>query len=561
MNLYCKLGIALASLFVTCFFVQSTSASDAYLKIDNNEFGQGVFRQRGRECLVIAPTHVVENAFKIDITTEEKKNYSAEMLESFPGDISVLRFVNEDALICRSVTWSGRANVNALLEIEKQGELRTMLADGSIRITAVDIVGYDKYRNINVRPRNQEDAIAKGASGSPLFIAGQFSGILLSVKKDVGNVIRLDALTNTLSLFFGDTLQSGRQGPMTIQVSNAKKSNVSAPGKGGSDELEFSGVIAKSAVVTHTMKLGGNSPVRINFSTTGDAEKFSFEIWDSARKIVYRNPSKQYSGTESFSVPFTPPENDTYSMHITGTEGEGKYKFKISPIVSDAQLRSEENILQFGGNAVTGIIAQGAVAVYRVNLEENSPIRLNFFSTGDQGKYAVEMVNSTGKSVYRNAAVQYSGTETFSLPFTPPASDVYLLNIKGTEGEGKYKFKIGMIASNAQLRGEANVLQVGGNPVEGVIAQGAVAEYRLKVEANAPIRLNFLATGDSGKYKAEILDSTGKAVYLDPHRRYSGTETVTIPFATSKSELYFVRIIGAEGECRYTLNATRTVEK
>jgi len=559
MNVYYNLRAVLPFFFITCFLVHPSLASDAYLKVDNNEFGQGIFRQRGRECLVIAPTHVVENAFKVDITTAERGNYSAEVLESFPGDISVLRFVNENMLPCRSITWSGKANVNALLEIEKQGELRTMLADGSIRITEVDIVGYDKYRNINVRPRNHEDAIVKGASGSPLFIAGQFSGILLSVKKDIGNVLRLDALTNTLSLFFGDSLQSVKQGAIPVGV--AKKTNVSAQGKGGAEALEFSGVIAKSAVAAHTMKLVGNSPVRIIFTATGDSEKFNFEIWDSTRKIVYRNPAKQYSGTESFSVPFTPPENDIYSIHITGTEGEGTYKVKIAPIVSDAQLRSEENVLQLGGNAVTGTIAQGAVAVYRVNLEENSPVRLSFLATGDQEKYTVEIVNSTGKSVYRNASRHYSGTESFTLPFTPPASDVYSLTIKGTEGEGRYNFNIGTIASNAQLRGGANLLQVGDNAVEGVVAQGAVAEYRLMVEANAPIRLNFFATGDNGKYKVEILDATGKAVYLDPYRRYSGTETVTIPFATLKSDLYFVRILGAEGECRYALNVTRTQEK
>lgn len=559
MKLYCQPYVFLTILFVGCALAHSSLASDVYLKIDANEFGQGVFRQRGRECLIVVPTHVVENAFKIEATTSEKLQYSAEVLESFPGDVSILRIVNEEGLQCRHPNWSGKVYLNGLLEREKQGELRTMVADGSIRITDVDVVGYDKYRNINVRPQNREETIAKGASGSPLYIDGQFAGILLSVKNDIGNVIRLDALTNTLSLFFGDTLPVSKA--VAVPLSSPKKPESDRPEKTTANVQEFSGTLAQSAVTVHTLKLEENSPIRIQFTATGDAVRFSFEIWDSTRRVVYRNPSQQYSGTESFLIPFTPPRNDTYSLHLTGTKGEGRYRFTTSPITSDAQLRGEANLLQLGGNAGAGIIAQGAVAEYHVNLEENSPVRLSFFATGDQGKYRVELVNSTGKTVYRNPARQYSGTEAFTLPFTPPASDTYALHIIGTEGESKYKVKIGLLALDAQLRGEANVLQVGDPAVEGIVAPGAVAEYRLKVDANNPIQLNLSATGDLGTYKIEILDSTGKAVYFDPYKRYRGTEPVTIPFATLKSDLYVVRITGTEGECRYVLNSTRSAGK
>ena len=82
--------------FINVFFAHSIFAADVYLKIDSNEFGQGVMRQRGQECLVIAPAHVVENALQIEMTTSDRAKYAAEVLEMFPGDISVLRFVNAD---------------------------------------------------------------------------------------------------------------------------------------------------------------------------------------------------------------------------------------------------------------------------------------------------------------------------------------------------------------------------------------------------------------------------------------------------------------------------------
>ena len=545
--------------FINIFFAPSLFAADVYLKMDSNEFGQGVMRQRGQECLVIAPAHVVENALQIEMTTSDRAKYAAELLEMFPGDISLLRIVNGDSSICRHASWSNKTNLNGLLEIEKQGELRTMLADGSIRITDVDIVGYDKYRNINVRPRNVADALSKGESGSPLYIANQFSGILLSVKDNIGNVIRQDALANTLSLFFKDSIQTSLQGAMPFN--GAKKANSLSKDNEPTLEMEFTGVIAKSAVAVHQVKLVENSPVRINFLATGDVEKFNFEIWDSKRTVVLRSPSRQYSGTESCTVSFTPPKSDTYSFYITGTEGEGKYTIKVSSIALDSQLRSETNVIQVGGKAAAGVIAQGAVAKYRVNLEKNSPVRLSFLATGEQGKYTVEILDSTGKAVYRNPSRNYSGTEAFTLAFTPPNNDTYALHIRGTDGEGKYNVKISAIALDSQLRGETNIVQIGDDPVEGVIAQGALAEYRIKVEVNNPMRLNFFATGDLGKYNVEIVDSTGKSVYLDPYKRYSGTEATSIPFATSKSDMYSLRIIGTEGECRYLFNVTGKVEK
>ncbi|WP_319588295.1 hypothetical protein [uncultured Desulfobulbus sp.] len=545
--------------FINIYFAPSLFAADVYLKMDSNEFGQGVMRQRGQECLVITPAHVVENAFQIEMTTSDRSKYAAEMLEMFPGDISVLRIVNGDSTVCRHASWSSKTNLNGLLEIEKHGELRTMLADGSLRITDVDIVGYDKYRNINVRPRNMADALSKGESGSPLYIANQFSGILLSVKEDIGNVIRQDALANTLALFFKESIQTSQQGAMPFN--GAKKANSPSKENEPAIEMEFIGTIAKSAVAVHQVKLVENSPIRINFLATGDSEKFNFEIWDSNRTIVLRNPSQHYSGTESFTVSFTPPKSDTYSFYITGTEGEGKYKVKISSIAFDSQLRSEANVIQVGGKAAAGVIAQGAVAKYRVSLEKNSPVRLNFLATGERGKYTIEILDSTGKAVYRNPSRNYSGTETFTLAFTPPKNDTYALHIIGTDDEGKYNFKISAIALDSQLRGETNIVQIGDDPVGGVIAQGAVAEYRIKVEANNPMRLNFFATGDLGKYNVEIVDSTSKSVYLDPYKRYSGTEATSIPFATSKSDFYSLRIIGTEGECRYLFNVTGKVEK
>src|SRR5665647_3954067 len=62
--------------FLKCFFVSSALASDVYIKVGNNEVGQGVMRQRGSECLIVTPAHVVENAFNIEMTIADRTKYS-----------------------------------------------------------------------------------------------------------------------------------------------------------------------------------------------------------------------------------------------------------------------------------------------------------------------------------------------------------------------------------------------------------------------------------------------------------------------------------------------------
>lgn len=532
-------------------FFTSAYGSDVYIKVDENDFGQGVLRQRNFECLVITPAHVVENSYKIDLTTADKSKHSAELLEIFPGDVGVLR-ITDDPSPCRHTSWQDKTNLDVLLDMEKRGELRTMLADGSLRVTPVDIVSYDKYKNINIRPQNASDTIVKGDSGSLLYISGQFSGMLLSVKNGVGNVIRQDALANTLALFFNDSSPMSKK--LVSSQPKAKESTVSTQKQKNGNEQEFSGTIAQSAVTEHRLKLEENSPVRLHFNPTGDQGKFSVEILDSARRIVYQNSRKSYSGRDTFDIPFTPPKTDVYSLQILGTAGESKYAGVIVPIAFDSQLRNSANVLQFGENPAEGIIVTGAIAEYRVKLEENSPVRFTLPSTGDNAKISFQILDSSKKTVYRDQKKQYSLSENINIPFTPPRNDIYTLHLIGVDGEGKYAIKVVPIALNSQLRNQSNILLIGGNTASGVIAQGAVAEYQFDLEAHTPVKLSFLATGDLGKFTVEIFDSNNRAIYNDPYKLYSGAERFSIPFTVLKSDTYHIHIKGVEGESKYAFN-------
>ncbi|MGD9946901.1 MAG: hypothetical protein AB7U29_00320 [Desulfobulbus sp.] len=520
-------------------------ASDVFLKVDDNEIGQGILRPRGTECLIITPAHVVENGFTIDATTAEQIHASAEILELFPGDLSVLRIKSETPLSCRRTTWPSHASLNSLLATEKVGELHTMLADGSLRKSPVEIIGYDKYRNIYIRPTAAEDALAKGASGSPLYLGGQCAGMLLSINNGVGNVIRQDALANTLALFFDDTSTATASHPLVPQKTAAPPPVTANP-----EVRQFSGNIFTNVAQEHSLRLQENSPMRITLEPTGDRVKYAIELVDSSHRISCRYSLKGAVEKE-VNLPCTPLTTDTFILRVIGIGGEGRYTLRLTPLVSDATLRSDNNILQIDGEPQAGTIAKGAVAEYRVKLYANSPVRIIQQQTAEDSSYQLELIDSKGNPSFRMPSSARPDPARLRMPWTPPKTDTYFLRVRGQEGIGPYRIGLQSIAFDAQLRGQANTLHINSPSMRGTIAKGAVAEYRFPMEAFSPVQFNFTATGDPGRFTAEVWDARGTLVYRDPNRLFSGQENRALPITVSEPGTYTLRLIGVEGETRY----------
>jgi len=538
---------------LACLQCMPAVASDVYIKADENETGQGIFRQRTNECLIITPAHVVENALVIEATSADRSHYQAEMIELFPGDLSVLRLKTDHNIACRQAPWPSREQLNAVLATEQQGELHTMLADGSIRKVPVEVIGYDKYRNINIRPVDQEDALAKGASGSPLYLDGQPAGMLLSVNNGVGNVIRQDALANAIALFFDEGDRGGGAKPTPPGADAPKPPPKSAASQ---NDSVFTGTILTNVAKEHAITLKENSPMQITLAPTGDQVRYAVELIDSSNRVSCSRSLKNLLLDAEVSFPCTPLATDKFALRVTGTGGEGAYKIALAPITSDAALRSDKNIINVDGEAQSQTIVKNAVAEYKVKLYRNSPVRIVQSLHGDDYKYTTEISDSTEKIVFRSLCAPRPDRAPITTPFTPQATDAYVVRVLGTEGAGQYTLALQSIAFDAQLRGEANVLKIGGSAATGVIAKDAAAEYRFDLEANIPVRLNFPATGDQGSYNAAVLDSAGKVVYSDPYKRIRGQESIFIPFTASKADQYTLRLLGTDGECRYAVTLT-----
>jgi hypothetical protein len=549
MNTKDLLSTLIVLLLVHC--ASPAPASDIYLKVDDNEFGQGLLRPRGNECLIITPAHVVENGFAIEATTAEQMRYPAEVLELFPGDISVVRLKTDAPITCRRPAWPDHSNLNRLLATEKEGELQTMLADGSIRKTPVKIVGYDQYRNISIRPLNGEDALAKGFSGSPLFIGGQCAGMLLSIDNTIGRVIRQDALASTLALFFADSGAAS-----TAIRSPPRPSSTAASPPAEPETLQFDNNILTNVTREHHLRLHQNSPIQISFVPTGDQVRYAIELVDSSHRISC-SYSMKANVDKKTTLPCTPLATDTFTLRVIGTGGEGRYKLQIKPLVSDTSLRSADNILQIDGEPQSGTIAKGAIAEYRMKLFANSPVRILQQPTGEGVGYQLELVDSKGRNSLRLPSIAKPDQAGSRVPWTPPTTDTYTMRVLGKEGAGPYTIALESIAFDAQLRGQANVLQPGGRAMRGVIAKGAVAEYRFTAEAYTPIRFNFAASGDQGRYTVEVWDAGGILIFRDPHRHFSGQESAVLPVTVATSGNYALRLIGIDGETGYTLTLNK----
>lgn len=542
---------ALTFTFVSLSLAWQAMASSVFIKVDDNEIGQGILRPRGTECLVITPAHVVENGFKIEVTTAEQLHAQAEVLELFPGDLSVLRIKGDNGISCKPISWPGHNALTNLLATEKQGELHTMLPDGSMRKSPVELVGYDPYRNIYVRPVNPADALVKGDSGSTLFVDGQVAGMLLSVDKNVGNVVRQDALTNDLALFFNDS-----NAPVaSAAVAHHESPKPAATTSTASAGQQFSGSLYTNVTKEHQIYLQENSPVRIVLQPTGDKVKYAIELDDSTHR---QSCSYSLNGavTQDVTIPCTPQTTDNFTLRVVGTGGEGRYQMQVIPLVSDTTLRGDNNIIKIDGNPQSGTLARGAVAQYKVKFFANSPIRLVQQQTTEDYAYEMAIINSRGSSVFRAPSSARADGAQLRIPWTPPQTDSYTLQLTGRKGIGPYQISLQSIAFDSQLRGQANSLQIGGPEARGTIAKGAVAEYRFNVNALQQVRFNFASEDDLGQFVVEIRNAQGNIFFKDPYRSFGGMKSGALPFTVAQAGTYSLRLIGTEGETKYAISLT-----
>ena len=116
------------------FIIASASvyASDVFIETDM-EFGRGMLRAVGNECLVYTPKHVVEDSDGIYVSGRFKRDIEANLLTTYPQDLAVLSIPKSDIALCQESSWKdGGARVSAILNSISKAKLSFRKKNGGL---------------------------------------------------------------------------------------------------------------------------------------------------------------------------------------------------------------------------------------------------------------------------------------------------------------------------------------------------------------------------------------------------------------------------------------------
>jgi hypothetical protein len=202
-----RVGIfAKVTLAITiCLFFSSQGAAQEVRVNANGQFGSGLLRSRDGECFIVTAGHLVDNVPSVTIETLERQEGSGSVRKTYAGnDLALIQLDQNAGSFCSTQEWPRPGeDVTSLLQgASGQGKL-VRIDNGSSFQIAVLITQFDEGQFITVRSLNSEQSIAKGWSGSPLFVGNSLVGMLVSVAADgTGKVYRIDYITTLIAPFW-----------------------------------------------------------------------------------------------------------------------------------------------------------------------------------------------------------------------------------------------------------------------------------------------------------------------------------------------------------------------
>jgi hypothetical protein len=185
------------------FWISITSAAPSHaqqavvkkLGGSGRETGQAFLAHSAGRCLAILPTHVVKEAgAPVNLRREGRDDVLGEV-ES-PVDLGDDLSVGEVSGALTRQCGYGLATISRSVERRVRNGglamLRTIGAAGGIRQVSVTVIDDGGEGVLMIQPTHSRDQLMKGYSGSMLFVGDAPVGMLLSVRKGYGRVLRID---------------------------------------------------------------------------------------------------------------------------------------------------------------------------------------------------------------------------------------------------------------------------------------------------------------------------------------------------------------------------------
>jgi len=197
---------AIAGLILILSLLGGTATAQPVF-VQGDEDGQGFLRQRGNDCYLVTPQHVLGQARQAVLIGDRAQRHNATLERSYDPDLAILRIDTLDD--CPTRFPDGGA-LNRLLNQSTKARLSTRSSSGALQQVAVEILGSDD-RFIRVRGANGEQ-LFRGMSGSPLMIGGSTAGMLQTVNADnsTGMVLRQDHMSRVLESWFPEVTVKSR---------------------------------------------------------------------------------------------------------------------------------------------------------------------------------------------------------------------------------------------------------------------------------------------------------------------------------------------------------------
>ncbi|MFK7853624.1 MAG: hypothetical protein AB8B79_05900 [Granulosicoccus sp.] len=195
-------------------------ATDAYLELPDQSFGQGTLIKSGNECFIITPKHVLfdDDGFPrgspVRVVYGDRSETQADLHKAFDGDLALLRLRSQPAFGCVRDPFE-TAGVSKILAGNTQAVLERKGFDGSSNFVHLLIVQSDAYGAIQTKPMLEGDTLQKGYSGSAILIDNVAVGMLTNVVEGVGISMRSDLIMASLSTFLA-AAQSSRSLHITL---------------------------------------------------------------------------------------------------------------------------------------------------------------------------------------------------------------------------------------------------------------------------------------------------------------------------------------------------------
>ena len=317
-------------------FVAPVYASDVFIETDM-EFGRGILRAVGSECLVYTPKHVIEDSDGIYVSGRFKRDIEASLLTTYPQDLAVLSIPQSDIKLCQESTWKdGGARVSAILNNVNKAKLSFIKKNGGLTEYDLKIVEKEIHTYFHVKLDNSNKSIKQGMSGSTVYVGNYPIGMLVSVNDGIGKVLRLDDITNisqsVVSTFETELDKISREaGLVTKKASSINR--VESTSLARHKEQVFKGEISEGVIQEFKILSQGNTAYKLtNIKQSGrNTIKFSFYSPEDSKKL-YSTGSFYVNKKKSFG--FGTTEAGEHTLYVSGYNGVGSYDLKLEEVTN-----------------------------------------------------------------------------------------------------------------------------------------------------------------------------------------------------------------------------------